>query len=560
MPQNFCPECGAKAQAGAKFCPECGQSYGGPAPSSQSLREEAGPPSSRAFPPSSRSPVSLEDATEPASDSVITRSDVETRSTIKDSVVSRSTVRAGGPIEDSVVSRSDIQTKNAGIRDTVISHSTITQTETHQHFGESVGTFDAQMDLGRTAFEGKNWQEAVDFFNTALKIDSKGFEPWYFKGMSCAELRRTDEAVTNLRRALRLAGPKSQTIIDQVKALSDRIARMGQLQENSANELIGKARLELQNSLNYQAQAKSGKETGLAGALALDLLVIPGLGSSMRTTNAVEGMEKRQEADKREAEGRRLEDQAKTHASEAVKLYNAAIRYCDLVIEHQKQDEFSWLKRGELYFRLRLYDDSCKSYESILSFNPNHRDALRMRGLCFPTPGQPVPPPPGAVPPQATLPPNAPTPAAPGASFPPPDKPKPASPMIPQPVPPAAQPAIQIAPQQVMMPPVQPGRATQMAPAQPSAPPHQPVYPAHPASPPAQPGAYQAPPARQAAPSQQYPLQPPNAPQYGMPGSMPAKQAGPNPCPYCRGDMSFLREKGVWQCGSCRQFSAKPAR
>ena len=522
MPQNFCPECGAKAQAGAKFCPECGAKFG--APASQI------PP----IPASSQPPVSLDDGPDQASDSVITRSDVETRSSIKDTVVSRSTVRAGGPIEDSVVSRSDIQTKNAGIRDTVISHSTITQTETHQHFGESVGTYDAQMDLGRTAFEGKNWQEAVDFFNTALKIDSKGFEPWYFKGMSCAELRRTDEAVTNLRRALRLAGPKSQTIIDQVKALSDRIARMVQLQENSANELLGKARSELQNSANYQSQAQKGKDKGLAGALALDLLVIPGLGSSMRTTNAVEGMEKRQEADKREAEGRRLEDQATTHASEAVKLYNAAIRYCDLVIEHDKQDEYSWLKRGELYFRLRLYDDSCKSYESILAFNPNHRDALRMRGQCFTTQGRPVPPPPGTAPAQATPPQNPP----------PSERPKPASPMIPQPVPLVSQPAIQ--PQQVMMPPVQPGRATQMAPALQQAPP-------------VQPGAYQAPAARPAALPQQYPAQAPAAPQYVMPGPVQGP-AQANPCPFCRGDMSFVREKGVWQCGSCRQFSARPAR
>lgn len=533
MPQNFCPECGAKAVAGAKFCPECGGRFGAPASSqpapTSSLEERAAAASSRTH------PSSLDDSTKQATDSVITRSDVETRSSLKDTVVSRSTVRAGGPIEDSVVSRSDIQTKSAGIRDTVISHSTITQTETHQHFGESVGTYEAQLDLGKTAFEGKNWDEAVDFFNTALKIDSRGFEPWYFKGMSCAELRRTDEAVTNLRRALKLSGEKADSLLSEIKALSDRIARAGQLQENSANELIGKARFELQNSANYQAQARTGKDKGLAGSLALDLFVLPGLGSSLRTTQAVEGLEKRQEADKREAEGRRLEDQAKGFATEAVKLYNSAIRYCDLVLEFSKQDEFSLLKRGELHFRLRLYDDACRSYEALLSFNPNHRDALRMRGMCFSAQGRPVTPPPGTVPPQAT-PPN-----------PPPDKPKPASPMIPQPVPPVAQPAIQIQPQQVMIPPVQPGRSPQMVPTQPQAAP-------------VQPGAYQAPmAARPAVPPLQYSQPGAPVPQYGMPGAAP-RPAQANPCPYCRGEMLFVREKGVWQCGSCRQYSAKPVR
>jgi tetratricopeptide (TPR) repeat protein len=521
MPQNFCPECGVKAVPGQKFCGECGARSSG-------------------------------DGQDSAPSATIYRSDVATDVALKETVVSRSTVRAGGAIEDSVVSRSDVRTGSAGIRDTVISHSTITQTETHQHFGESVGTYEAQLDLGKTAFEGKNWQEAVDFFNTALKIDSRGYEPWYLKGLACAELRRTDEAVTNLRRSLKLAGEKASSLISELKALSDRVARAGQLQETSANEIIGKARLELQNSANYQSQATSGKDKGLAGALALDLFVIPGLGSSMRTSQAVEGLEKRQAADKHESEGRRLEEEAKGLASEAVRLYNAAIRYCELVLEFSKQDEFSWLKRGELFYRLRLYDDACQSYESLLEFNPDHRDALRMRGMCFSVQGKRIPPPPGSATAQPQAPPlqqssQAPParPAPPAAGLPPEG---PRSPMIPQPVPAAAPPAPQPAPAQ--MPPVQAGRAPQTAPPMPQAPQPQTDRPPRPAtqSPPPiarpayppQPGAYQAP---------------------AQPGpAAPAQAALTNPCPFCRGEMAFVKEKGVWQCGSCRQFSEKPVR
>ena len=511
MPRNFCPECGVKAVPGQKFCGECGARFSG-------------------------------EGQDGSASGAIIRSDVSTGAPLNDSVVSRSTVKAGGAMEGSVVSRSEVRTEGAGIRDAVISHSTIMQTETHQHFGESVGTYEAQLDLGKTAFEGKNWQEAVDFFNSALKIDSRGYEPWYYKGMSCAELRRTDEAVTNLRRSLKLSGEKAGTVIDDIKALTERIARAGRLQESSANELIGKARFELQNSANYQAQASTGKDKGLAGALALDLFVIPGLGSSMRTTSAVEGLEKRQAADKHEAEGRRLEEQAKGHASEAVRLYNAAIRFCDLVLEFQKQDAPSWLRRGELYYRLRLYDDACKSYESVLEFNPDHRDALRMRGMCFTAQGKRVPPPPGSAPapsePFGTRPPEkANQPAPPG-------EPQPEgrrSPMIPQPVPPVPQPAARLQPQPVMIPPLQPGRAPQPAPL-------------------VQPGACQAPAeARPAAPLRSPPSGPATQ-QRGMPGAPPGKPARTNPCPYCRGEMAFVKEKGVWQCGSCRQFSAKPVR
>ena len=229
MPTNFCPECGTKAVAGQKFCAECGSKFTG----------------------------------EPESPSTVVRSDISTEAALKDTVVSRSTVKAGGNIEGSAISRSTVRTESAGIRDAVISHSTITQTETHQHFGESVGTYEAQMDLGRTAFEGKNWEEAVDFFNTALKIDARGHEPWFYKGISCAELRRTDEAVTNLRRALKLSGDGRPAIITEIKSLADRTARSGGLQETSANELIGKSRAELQRSTAATSQARTEKDKGL---------------------------------------------------------------------------------------------------------------------------------------------------------------------------------------------------------------------------------------------------------------------------------------------------------
>jgi len=544
MPANFCPECGAKAIAGAKFCPECGSGYGG--------RSSSQPPSSR------------KDSAEDTDNTVITRSEVSTNAALKDSVVNRSTIKAGGAIDGSVVSRSDVRTESAGIRDAVISHSTITQTETHQHFGESVGTYEAQMDLGRTAFEGKNWQEAVDFFNTALKMDSRGYEPWYYKGMSCAELRRTDEAVTNLRRALKLAGEKAPSLVSDIKSLADRAARAGQLQENSANELIGKARLELANSANYQAQATSGKEKGLAGALALDLFVIPGLGSSMRTTSAVEGLEKRQAADKHEAEGRRLEDEAKGHASEAVRLYNAAIRFCDLILEFQKLDEPIWLRRGELYYRLRLYDDACQSFESVLELNPQNRDALRLRGMCFTAQGKRVPPPPGGAPAQAAPSGDQARPAK-TSQPPPPGEPQPEgrrSPMIPQPVPPQTRPAAPCQPQPVMIPPVQPGRAPQQAPpatgGRPSAGDLRQSY--RSSEPTLRPGAYQTP-AQPRPAALSPPAAPgPAAPQCAAPGAAPGRPSKTNPCPYCRGEMSFVKEKGVWQCGSCRQFSARPMR
>jgi hypothetical protein len=39
-----------------------------------------------------------------------------------------------------------------------------------------------------------------------------------------------------------------------------------------------------------------------------------------------------------------------------------------------------------------------------------------------------------------------------------------------------------------------------------------------------------------------------------------APKATCNPCPYCRGEMSFVKEKGVWFCNTCRRFSDRPAR
>jgi tetratricopeptide (TPR) repeat protein/ribosomal protein L37AE/L43A len=530
MPTNFCPECGTKAVAGQKFCAECGSKFTG----------------------------------EPESPSTVVRSDISTEAALKDTVVSRSTVKAGGNIEGSAISRSTVRTESAGIRDAVISHSTITQTETHQHFGESVGTYEAQMDLGRTAFEGKNWEEAVDFFNTALKIDARGHEPWFYKGISCAELRRTDEAVTNLRRALKLSGDGRPALITEIKSLADRTARSGGLQETSANELIGKSRAELQRSTAATSQARTEKDKGLAGALALDMFVLPGLGSTMRTDQVVEGMEKRQAADKHEAEGRRLEEEAKGHASEAVKLYNSAIRLCDLVLEFERQDEYSLLKRGELFYRLRLYDDACKSYETLLGFNPDHKDALRMRGMCFTAQGKRVPPPPGTVPaPEpAGKPAQPPQQAGPsqlaqaGASAQParPIAPSgippagPRSPMIPQPVP-SAQPQAAPLHQSPQGRPAQPAYPAQPGPQQPAHMVQQPAYPSQPA--PQQP-------VQAAMP--QYPAQPGAYQTAPRPGPAAPAAAGANPCPFCRGEMSFVKERGVWQCGSCRQFSARPAR
>jgi len=491
----------------------------------------------------------------------MSRSNVETRGGVPDSVISRSTVKAGGAIEGSVVHRSDVSTERAAIRDAVISHSTITQTETHQHFGESVGTYEAQMDLAKTAFEGRNWDEAVEFFNAALRINSRSFEPWYFKGLSCAELRRTDESVTNLRRALKLAGSDTGCILGEVRGLVDRIFKAATLQEAQANELLGKAQLELQYSYNTKTTAQAEKSGALIPSLALDLLVLPGLGSSMRTTKAVEGLERKQEADKREAEGKKLEDQAKGYLSEAVKLYNSAIRFCDLVLEVQRQDEFSWMKRGEIFMRLRLYNDACQSYEALLAFNPYQREALRLRGACFTAQGRPIPPPPAAPAPAGALPPAA------G-----PVSPQPmARPVIPSPMPPAQQPAPALQPQTAMMPPVTPGRAPQMAPSgpQPPAVSRAPAGPAAataaqsspqqprpaggpaPAAPPPVPGA----PTQPAAPAAQ---RPPAAP--GAYSQRPAGGQSVNPCPNCRGEMSFMRDKGVWLCGSCRQYSAKPAR
>jgi tetratricopeptide (TPR) repeat protein len=507
---KFCPECGAKT-GGSKFCPDCGRSLA--------------------------------------------------EGTADNSVIQRSTVQAQGALEDSVVSQSTVKTDRAAIKDAVISHSTITQTETHQHFGESVGTFETQMELGRTAFEGKNYDEAVDFFNTALKIDSRSFEPWFLKGLSCAELRRTEEAVTNLRRALRSSGSEMQKVIDEIKGLVDRTARTAMVLETQAHELLSKANIELQYSYQYKAGAKKEKEGGMASALALDLFVMPGLGSSMRTSSAVEGMENRQEAQKREAEGKKLEDQAKDLLSGSVRLFNSAIRFCDLIIEFSKQDEFSFMKRGEIFLRLRLYPDACKSYDAVLSFNTYHREALRLRGMCYRAQGLPIPPPPqpqGA--PDAASPPQQPVnqPAVPA--------PQSAAPQGIPPPEPITPPAIQH-PQpmaQTPVPPAQPRMPRQYPQAQPEQPQQQ---------------QQQAPPSRapqqipqqypqvqpQQQPQQQAP--PPQAPAVMTPSQMqqhpgarqrPA-QAIQNPCPYCRNEMSFVKERGAWFCGSCRRFSGRPA-
>ena len=500
---KFCPECGARA-GGAKFCPECGHSLG----------EAAG----------------------------------------ENNVIQRSTVETKGSIDDSVVSRSTVRTDRAAISDAVISHSTITQTETHQHFGESVGTFDTQMELGRTAFEGRNYDEAVDFFNAALKIDSRGYEPWYLKGMSCAELKRTDEAVTNLRRALKAANGHRQRLVDEIKGLVERTAKTAMVLETQATELLSKANIELQYSYQHKSGAKADKDKGMMGSLALDLFVLPGLGSSMRTTSAVESIEKKQEADKREAEGKKLEDQAKDILSGAVRLYNSAIRFCDLIIEFCKEDEFSWLKRGEIFLRLKLYQDACRSYEAVLSFSPYNREALRLRGMCYTAQGLPIPPPPGAP---AAAPPGqaAPAPAqhqhSPGIQLQqvPPPEPAPSQPPVAPhqaagPAPPPAQPSYSQAP-------VSPRQAA--GPAPPAAQPAPVARPA-PQNPQPAPGAYQTPRQPQQPQPQLLPQNPPSQMQ------RPVMPPSANPCPYCRAEMSFVKARNVWFCGACRRFSDRPTR
>jgi len=459
----------------------------------------------------------------------------------ENNVVSRSNMETQGSIDDSVISRSTVKTDRTSIKDAVISHSTITQTETHQHFGESVGTFETQMELGRTAFEGRNYDEAVDFFNAALKIDSRGFEPWFLKGLSCAELKRTDEAVTNLRRALKSADGQRQRVVDEIKGLVERTAKTAFALEAQATELLSKANNELQYSYQAKSGAKAKQSDGMMGALALDIFVMPGLGSSMRTNSAVEGIEQKQDADKREAEGKKLEDQAKDILSGAVRQYNTAIRFCDLVIEFNKEDEFSWLKRGEIFLRLRLYTDACHSYEAVISFNPYNREALRLRGMCYTAQGLPIPPPIAA---QAVAPPLQPQ------IFPVPSHP---SPMAPAPSQRAAQATSQ------SLQPEQPIIVQKPAPHSAGTPqPQQPQRVAPEAGPPVQPNIAQATP----APAPAHPPQQAHSqcvPQ--MHGSPQGIRMAPcaNPCPYCRSEMSFVKERNVWFCGACRRFSDRPA-
>jgi tetratricopeptide (TPR) repeat protein len=264
----------------------------------------------------------------------------------------------------------------------------------------------------------------------------------------------------------------------------ERTAKTAMVLETQATELLSKANMELQYSYQYKSGARAEKDKGVMGALALDLFVMPGLGSSMRTNSAVEGIEQKQEADKREAEGKKLEEQAKELLSGAVRLYNSAIRFCELVLEFSKEDEFSWLKRGEIFLRLKLYQDACKSYEAVLEFSPYHREALRLRGMCYTAQGIPIPPPP----------------AAPAGA-----------------------------------PPARPPRAAQAS-------------------------------SQSSQPSQPQTAPPPSQPSPGVPSRaqphMP-QPVGPscaNPCPYCRNEMSFVRERNVWFCGSCRRFSDRPAR
>ena len=524
MPANFCPECGVKT-GGANFCPECGR------------------------------PLSDDSA--------------------QNNIVHRSTVETHGSLEDSVVSRSTVTTDRTAIKDAVISHSTITQTETHQHFGESVGTFDTQMELGRTAFEGRNYDEAVDFFNAALRIDSRGYEPWFLKGVSCAELKRTDEAVTNLRKALKAPDSQKQRVVGELKGLVERTTKSAMVLETQATDLLSKADIELEYSYKYKAGPKTEKGKGVMGVLALDLSAIPVIGPSMRTTSAASSLEDKQEADKREAEGHKLEDQAKDLLSGAVKLYNSAIRYCDLVIEFNRQDEFCWLKRGEIFLRLRLYPDACSSYEAVLAFNPYHREALRLRGMCYTAQGIPIPPPPGppssqsamaagtasqplptSQPPgaaQAAMPPTQPhsfpvqsqhSPVAPSPTVPPPSpSPLPSS-QIPfldsQSSPPRAA--------QAPMPPAQPQTVPQ-----PSQPPMAHPSPVAPPSPVPPPSLVPSQPLPGADQMQKQPQQQPRMPQQ-------VQHSSANPCPYCRSEMSFVRERSVWFCGSCKRFSDRPAR
>jgi len=505
---KFCPDCGAKAE-GARFCPECGHALAGGA----------------------------------GENNVMQRSSVETR----------------GPIDDSVISRSTVNTDRASIKDAVISHSTITQTETHQHFGETVGTYDTQMELGRTAYEGRNYEEAVDFFNAALKIDSRGFEPWFLKGLACAELRRTDEAITNLRRALRSADGHRPRAVGELRGLIERTAKGAQVLEAQATQLLSKANIELQYSYQYKAGAKTEKGRGMMGALALDLLVLPGLGSSMRTTSAVEGIEKKQEADKREAEGRKLEEQAREILSGAVRQYNSAIRYCDLIIEFDKQDEFSWFKRGEIFMRLKLYQDACKSYEALLAFSPCNQEAIRLRGMCYTAQGLTIPAPTGV-------------PAAGGPLQKPQPEPRKQPPApAPAPPPPAIPPPEPLAPMQAAPPPVRthqqlpPSPQPQMAPSRippaqyPQRQPAPPQMVAPQARPQARPNISQAPPSYPGG----YPPQQTHSqcvPQ--MRGQPQAIRMAPcaNPCPYCRGEMAFVMERNAWFCGSCRRFCDRPAR
>ncbi|MEW5759484.1 MAG: tetratricopeptide repeat protein [Candidatus Thermoplasmatota archaeon] len=319
---KFCHECGAKLKGLQKFCSECGTKF------------------------------------------------------ILEDITYKSKVVGTGDVEG-IISKSEVTTTSGTIKDSVISHSTITQVS--QHFGETVGTFETQMELGRTSLDAKNYKEAIESFNSALKIQPNSYEPWLLKGVACGLDTKYDEAIMYIEKAKTVA-PNPTLLFQPIKYLLKGVASVVMEIEANARELTAKADTERKMAIEAKARHEEAKRSGDVATM-VGLLVAPAAGMVMGTQSAAKRLEEKSDIEKYEENANKLENEAKKFFEETKKGYDFMLKLCNIILEFEENDEFVWIYKGNIYFTLRNFADASKCYEKVLNINPNNNDVRRNLGF-----------------------------------------------------------------------------------------------------------------------------------------------------------------------------------
>lgn len=315
---KFCPRCGEHLSGEEKFCPDCGMN----------LSE--------------------------VKDSIVMKSDIEVK---------------GADIKDTVVTKSKVKTSGSTIKDSVIMKSTVIQID--KYIGDMEGKYENQMNLGKTALEGKNYEEAIEFFTECLKIKQDSYEPWFLKGQACLKSKRYDEATVYFEESLDREDADKVKIFNEIKESIVEIIREASILEKNGREMLRKENME------YRMSYRSSEEHPLPSRPmnVLGYLIVSTVTTALNVKNPV--------ADRDERKKQKYIEEGKKKIDEATNMFNCAIKLCDLLLYHDEKNEFALTKKGDILYRLKLYRDACDCYEKVLRINDKNIDAWRQRTKCY---------------------------------------------------------------------------------------------------------------------------------------------------------------------------------